>query len=317
MKTVRVLKLISLCLALTFLAGAIVIYPERYVTCCFQGFAMWAECVLPSLFPFMVITLILIKSGAADKASLPLKKVTGVFGLPPAAALCFVISLCSGYPAGTKCVAEFYESGCLSARDCKKLAALCSTSGPLFIIGSVGVKMFGDKSAGQIILLAHIISVLSVALFLSLILKRGDNTEYKRAVPQGNLLYDSFYGAVTAVAVAGGFIAFFSVTAQILYDFNILLPLEKLIALFTDEASASAVCRGLIEVTRGCRELAGTGSDLGVPFCGFLITFGGVSIILQQMGYLQKAKVSGAYFVAVKAVQGMLCFILLLLFGAI
>ncbi|HBN12428.1 MAG TPA: hypothetical protein DD415_02320, partial [Clostridiales bacterium] len=75
MKTVRVLKLISLCLALTFLAGAIVIYPERYVTCCFQGFAMWAECVLPSLFPFMVITLILIKSGAADKASLPLKKV--------------------------------------------------------------------------------------------------------------------------------------------------------------------------------------------------------------------------------------------------
>ena len=81
--------------ALVLFAAAIIIYPERYVGCCFQGFAMWAECVLPSLFPFMVITLILIKSGAADKASLPLKKVTGVFGLPPAAALCFVISLCS------------------------------------------------------------------------------------------------------------------------------------------------------------------------------------------------------------------------------
>ncbi|HBN12430.1 MAG TPA: hypothetical protein DD415_02330, partial [Clostridiales bacterium] len=184
------------------------------------------------------------------------------------------------------------------------------------IIGSVGVKMFGDKSAGQIILLAHVISVLSVALVLSLILKRGDKTEYKRALPEGNLLYDSFYGAVVAVAVAGGFIAFFSVTAQILYDFNILLPLEKLVALFSDEVTASAVCRGLIEVTRGCRELAGTGSPLCVPFCGFLITFGGVSIILQQMGYLQKAKVSGAYFVAVKAIQGMLCFLLLLLFGA-
>ena len=108
MKTMRILKVLLPCLALTFLAGAIIIYPERYITCCFQGFAMWAECVLPSLFPFMVITLIFIKTGIAEKAALPLKRVTGAFKLPPAAAICFVISICSGYPAGAKAVAYFY-----------------------------------------------------------------------------------------------------------------------------------------------------------------------------------------------------------------
>ena len=38
---------------------------------------MWAECVLPSLFPFMVITLIFIKTGIAEKAALPLKRSMG------------------------------------------------------------------------------------------------------------------------------------------------------------------------------------------------------------------------------------------------
>ena len=105
MKLTRVLKISIPCLALTLLAAAIIIFPERYVSCCFRGFAMWAECVLPSLFPFMVITLIMIKSGFAHKAALPLKKVTGAFGLPPAAAVCLLISVCSGYPAGSKSVA--------------------------------------------------------------------------------------------------------------------------------------------------------------------------------------------------------------------
>ena len=316
MKAVRVVKALILCLALTFMAGAIIIYPERYITCCFQGFALWAECVLPSLFPFMVITLILIKAGFAEKAALPLKKITGIFKLPPAAAVCFIMSIFSGYPAGSKAVTEFYESGCFTKGDCKKLAALCSTSGPLFIIGTVGVKMFGNQSAGWKILIAHTVSVLAVGLIISLIGKRGERREYRRAPADNNVLYNSFYGAVISVAVAGGFIAFFCVAAQVIADFNILLPLEKLLCLFCDEASASAVCRGLIEMTSGCRYLSETGSPFTVPFAGFLITFGGFSILMQQLAYLLKAKVNPLYFIAVKFIQGVICFFILLLIAA-
>ena len=274
---------------------------------------MWAECVLPSLFPFMVITLIMIKSGFAEKASLPLKKVTGLFGLPPAAAVCFIISICSGYPAGSRCLLECYENGCLSKNDMKKLSVLCSTSGPLFIIGSVGVRMFADKGAGLKILLAHFLSVLVIALAISLFSKREKSEEVRRAPVKGNVLYDSFYSAVISVAVAGGFIAFFAVTARILSDFNFLIVFEKFIALFTDEQSARAVSLGLVEVTCGCLELSKVTNNLKLPLAGFLITFGGVSILLQQLAYLQKAGVKPLYFVFIKFVQGLGCFIFLLL----
>ena len=315
MKLVNVMKFALPAIILTMIAGAIIIYPERYISCCLQGFVMWAECVLPSLFPFMVITLIMIKSGFAEKASLPLKKITGLFNLPPASAVCFIISICSGYPAGSKCVLEFYEKGALSANDCKKLSYLCSTSGPLFIIGSIGVRMLGDKSAGWKILLAHFLSVLIIALIISLFSKKGEKQELKREPVKSNLLYDSFYGAVISVAVAGGFIAFFSVTAQIFSDFNFLIVFEKFFCLFTDENSAKAVSLGLIEATIGCRTLSASSGNLTLPFAGFLITFGGVSIILQQLAYLSKAGVKPLSFVGVKFVQGIVCFFILLLIG--
>ena len=308
------LKYVLLCLALLAFGGAIIIYPERYVTSCFQGFAMWAECVLPSLFPFMVITLIAVKTGLAEKASLPLKKVTGVFKLPPSAAACFILSVCSGYPAGSRTVSEFYESGVISKPDCSKLAYLCSTSGPLFIIGSVGFKMFGDKLAGVKILIAHVFAVTVISILLSVFSKSSSNAPAKRAQKDNNLLYNTFYGAVVSVCVAGGFIAFFYVLAQFFADFSLLYPLQKFLNLFLGEDVSSAVSLGIIEATTGCRALSQAGcGKIEIALAGFLITFGGFSILAQQLGYLTKIGVKSLKFIAVKLLQAVLCFFILLI----
>lgn len=300
---------------MTFLAGAVIIFPERYVNCCFQGFAMWAECVLPSLFPFMVITLILVKSGVAEKAALPLKRVTGKLKFPPAAASCFLLAVCSGYPAGSRVVGEFCESGVIDRRDCGKVAYLCSSSGPLFIIGSVGFKMFGDKLLGLKILIAHVTAITLVSILISLFSKPSKSSSAKRVPPDKNVLYNSFYGAVTAVCVAGGFIAFFYVAAAVIADFRLFYPLETVLKIFMDESSASAVCAGIVEATTGCRALAASGGKLAAALAGFLITFGGISILLQQLSYLTPVGVNPFKFIGVKFIQAALCFLILLLIG--
>lgn len=300
-------------LLLLLFGAAIVVFPERYVNCCFQGFSLWAECVLPSLFPFMILALVFIRTGFAQKAALPLKKVTGLFRLPPAAAACFFMSILSGYPAGSRILTEFYESGELSSQDVCRLSHLCSTSGPLFIIGSVGFKMFQDKGLGAKILLAHALAVLSVSLVLSLFGKKSASGALKRAPTDGNLLYDTFYSAIVSVAVAGGFIAFFYVLAQFFCDFRLLYPLEKLFSLWMNPDAASALCKGLMEATTGCRALAASGERLAPALAGFCITFGGVSILAQQLCYLTRAGVKPLRFIAVKFVQAVVCFLLLLL----
>ena len=308
---------VILCIMLLIFGAAIIIFPERYITTCFQGFAMWAECVLPSLFPFMIITLIFVKTGMADKASLPLKGVMQKIKFPPCASACFLMSVCSGYPAGSKIVGEFYAGGLIEKRDTPKLAYLCSSSGPLFIIGSVGYKMFGNTSVGLKILIAHILSIAVVSIIISVASKKSSASSAHRKPYKGNVLYDVFYGAVISVAVAGGFIAFFHVVARFVADFKLLYPVEALLNLFCDEGTSVAVCTGLIEATSGCREIALSKSFFAVPFAGFLITFGGASILCQQLCYLVGIGVKPIKFIGVKALQAILCFALLLLLNFI
>lgn len=310
--TIKRIKYVVLCLAITGFAAVFIIFPERYVACCFEGFVLWAECVLPSLFPFIVISLIFIKTGLADKASLPLKKATRVLNLPQSAAVCFILSICSGYPAGSRLVAEFYEGGALTQADCDKLAPLCSTSGPLFIIGSVGFKMFGDKLLGLKIFVAHALAVTVFSLIYCRFCKKTQHVSPKSVKSNGNILYDAFYSAVISVAVAGGFIAFFYVVAQAMQDFYILSPLKNLLGLFMDEGAANAVSLGIAEVTTGCKFLAQSNSQIKGALAGFLITFGGISILMQQLSYLTKAGIKPAKFVLIKFLQAVLCFLIML-----
>lgn len=302
---------VILCIFLLFFGAAIIIYPERYINCCFQGFAMWAECVLPSLFPFMIITLIFVKTGIADKASLPLKRAMQKIKFPPCAGACFIMSVCSGYPAGSRIVSEFYTDGLIDRHSSPKLAYLCSSSGPLFIIGSVGFKMFGDKLVGLKILAAHILSILIVAVIISVASKKSAQILSERKPQGGNLLYNVFYGGVISVAVAGGFIAFFYVVSKFVADFKLLYPLQRLFNLFCGEQAAEGVCTGLVEATAGCRALSACESFFAVPLAGFLITFGGVSILCQQLCYLTPIGVKPLKFIGVKALQALLCFALL------
>lgn len=301
-----------MCLALTAFGGALIIHPERYVTACFEGFSLWAKCVLPSLFPFIILSLTLVKTGIAERVSLPLKRVTGFFNLPANAPACFLMSICSGYPAGSRILAEFYEGGALTKEDVDKLAPLCSTSGPLFIIGSVGFSMFGNKETGLWIFAAHALSALLFTLVYCRFRPKSRALPRKMPKPEQNLLYSVFYGGVVSVAVAGGFIAFFYVAAKILSDFGAFEPLAAILSPLMGKDVADAFILGLAEITSGCKALSNCSTPLAAPLAGFIITFGGISIIMQQLGYLTKIGVSPLKFTLIKAIEAGACFLLLL-----
>lgn len=305
--------------ALAVLAAALIAWPERYVQACFEGIALWAKCVVPALFPFMIITFLMIKTDGTAAAARPFKRVCRALGMPPSGAVIFVISIFSGYPAGSRIVYEYCDRGIITKNDANKLAPLCSTSGPLFLIGSVGQNMLENKAQGATMLAVHIVSVLAIGVIICLF-ERRNATDTATAViaPRAgeNILYDTFYSAITSVLVAGGFICFFYTVARVADDMNMLLFLQTaLTPIFGGDARAA--CYGLIEATGGCAQLAANGGKFALPLMGFLITFGGFSIIAQQLCYLLKCGVRPLKFIAVKAAQGALCFALLLPFAAI
>lgn len=79
-----------------------------------------------------------------------------------AGAYAMLMGVISGYPIGAKIVTNFRENGMCSKEECERLLAFTNNSGPLFIIGSVGISMFYNSLIGILLFITHLLACLTV-----------------------------------------------------------------------------------------------------------------------------------------------------------
>ena len=312
-------------LVLCFLMVVLVCFPKEYQESCYNGITLWAIIVLPSLLPFFFLTALLTSTGVLLKVCTPFNKISkSLFNLKGVAFYCFAMSILSGYPVGSKIISELYEKGYVNEGESSRLAILCSTSGPLFTIGAVGISMFGSKTAGIIIYLSHVLGAFITALCFKNYGKKPEQNLRIYNNQINNALYESMYSSVVSCLIVGGFISVFYVFAEIATNFNLLFFLEKLLAFPLSSVEfgnsiAKAFTYGLIECTRGAKNLSSFGTNaLTVSLATALCSFGGISIIMQSIVFLSKAKVKIRIFFLQKFLQMiisfLICFSLMLIF---
>ena len=79
-----------------------------------------------------------------------------VFNVDGKGSFCFIMGLISGYPIGAKIACEFRKQNICSKIECERLLSFTNNSGPLFIVGTVGISMFGNTSIGLLLLITNI-----------------------------------------------------------------------------------------------------------------------------------------------------------------
>lgn len=307
------LSIFAVTLFLILLTICIVINPSKYINSCYSGLLIWATNVLPSLLPFFVITKILAELKSLDKF---FNKFSGLnyklFKAPACSGYIFGMSIISGYPVGAKLICDFYEKGLISSKDANKLATFCSTSGPLFIIGTVGSIMLKSAKIGYILYLSHILSSI-----LNGILYRNKFTEETRETPStsskpidyNSILSNSMTSSISSVMIVGGFVAIFYMIIDILLDFKILLPISQLLEWILKPLGlhnvGQSIASGIVEVTRGCKELSALSlSPLqSTIIASGLISFGGLSIHAQSLCFLTKCKINVKFYFLQKITQ--------------
>ncbi|MBR6737030.1 MAG: hypothetical protein IKL82_01535 [Clostridia bacterium] len=310
---------VAITIILIFFIIVLAIFPDKYVSVTKDGIMLWAITVLPSLLPYFFLTALLTKTGVLTKITKVFTPITKLlFNLDGISAYAFFMSVLSGYPVGSKIVKDLYLESAISGGEAHRLSILCSTSGPLFIIGAVGVSMLQSKTAGFIIYISHVLSAIITTILFR---KYGENGGASKFLPKttncDNFLYEAVYSSVISAIVVGGFVSVFYVLAQILIDFKVLTPFYYLLnplllklGASGNEVSIAFTC-GLIEFTKGCSMLSSMGCNpLTVSLCSFLITFSGASVIMQSLSFLGSANVKGAFFIACKVVSGIFAFLL-------
>ena len=294
----------ALSLMILGLIAAFLIAPARYAKSVFEGVSLWAVTVLPATFPFLFLTALFTGTPLFEKLS---KKVSPlfmkVFGVSGTGGCAAFLSAVSGYPVGARTLLDLKESGRIAPDESFRLACLVTTSGPGFLVGTVGGAMMGRPALGWLMLLCHFVAVWTVCAGMNLIHKPAKRPPAALLpVKSGNSLYESLHSSVISILCVGGSIALFYAFGQMIAD---ILPSSM-------PPAGEAIVRGLTEMTTGCKLLLTQPTPFSLGICCFLITFGGACVLFQQLGYLSRAGVKCLPFLLVKLLQallaGALCF---------
>lgn len=313
---------------IVFLIGAIVLNPAIYIQSTYNGILLWAQCVLPALFPFLFLTKLLTNLNIVNKISAKTSFLTQkLFNCPGISNYVFLSSLISGYPIGAKLTAELYKHNCISSSEATRMCSFCSTSGPIFVIGTVGATMFKSTKVGFIIFICHILS----AIFNGIIFrfyKKNDEKDliyYKNSNKIDNILSETIYDSVISVLIVGGYISLFCLLIDVLNNYhilafsqNIFCPILNLFHVPTE--TSFGVVSGLVEITRGCYELCSCNDSFwAIIFATGVISWGGFSTHLQSLTFLKECKIKTSIYFCQKLSQSLismtLCFIGLKIFG--
>ena len=293
------LLIIFLLIILVFL----VINPEQNIDAFFMGTRVWATAVLPALFPFFFFTKFLSElnfPATIGKYLSPLTKklyrTSGISGY------IFVMSILSGYPVGAKLTSDVYEMRIINKAEASRITAYTSTSGPLFIIGTVGIGLFKSKEIGIIILISHILGAMLNGLIYRGLGKKEETKpvssfEISKIFSNKNILEDCMFNSIRSILIIGGYVAIFFVLINILNNYNIFSPILYVLSLIfpnLDLGVTLSFFNGIIEVTRGCLDLslATTNLKLLTILSTFLISFGGFSVHFQAYTFLKKIGIS-------------------------
>lgn len=320
----------------------LVLFSSSNFTAAKNGLKLWANNVVPALFPFFVAiellkytNLVYFFSKRLNKFMMPLFNVSGVSAFP------FVMGLISGYPVGAKIVSNLYEENAFSKDEAERTLAFTNNSGPLFIIGTVGTAFYANTTIGVTLLFTHILASISIGLLFGAISKRHNvynsiiqtrstsrnnstfdtnNTSYNfeklkvndvSIADLGNILSLSILSAIKTILMIGGFVVTFSVIISILKKTGILILIANFISsvFSVNQDIVLGTLTGILEFTNGVSAISQVhlkNISTNIIISAFIIGFGGFSVVMQVLGIVAKNKLSIKKYLLGKFLQGLI-----------
>jgi len=309
-------------LPISFLAFTILltIFSSSNITAVKNALNIWVNNVIPSLFPFFIATELLSNTNIPQFiGKLFHKFMRPIFNVPGIGAYALFMGIISGYPVGAKIVTNFRNNNLCTKEEAERLITFTNNSGPLFIIGSVGISIFYSTEIGLLLLFTHILASLSVGIifrFWKYRKKRNTNSCYIENNitfnSLGEVLSKSILSAINSVVLIGGFIILFNIIVTLLQNTYILNILFYLLAPIFNKINLNSnfivpIFTGIIELTNGVNLVSAVNSSnlgINIIICSFLLGFGGISILLQVLSIISKSDISIKPYILGKLLHG-------------
>ncbi len=278
------LSLFIICL-LSMITILLITYSKDVIESVGFSISIWKENLFPSLFPFFVVSNLLIEYGFIDLLGKYFGKWMPIFfGLPKESSFILFISMISGFPSSAKYTSRLVHEGILSKEEGEQLLTFTHFSNPLFILGFIGTTLLNNKKLAFLLLFCHIFSNLMIGFFS----KKGSSLEkeknkkksqIKKETPSfGKAFSKSIMDSLNTTFLLLGVVTCFLVLTTILQN---LIPMKE---------STKILISGLLEMTQGIKFVGGMNISLFLRglFMLQLVSFGGFSVHMQVVSFISE-----------------------------
>ena len=260
-------------LALAVFTGALPFaVPQVCAQALQEGIMLCIGPLLLSLFPFLIVSSLLIQCPAGELLGLPFRPVVRLIGLKsPCAARVLMIGFLGGFAPAASAAAEAVRTGQLTAEEADDLLPACICSGPSFVILTVGQSLLGSTELGVCLFAAQILAGYLSAAVLCRIKRRAmvskRTTTQLPSAPMPQIRLDQVLAnAVQNYLKLCGFVIYFRMLAA---GIGAIAPPEF-----------GVLSTMLLEVCSGC-DLASKTGLWASSLCCASLSIQGLSVLLQ------------------------------------
>ena len=258
---------------------------------------IWKNNIFPSLFPFFVISEIMIKYGIPEFLGTLLKPLMNkLFKIKSSSAFILVMSIISGNPSNAKYTKELLENGSINEKEATKILCFSCFANPLFILGTVSILFLNSPKVGILILTSHYLGNLIIGLLLRNYYpskKENIKVSFQNALKSmhqkrisnknsfGTILTNSLINSINTLLLILGVTTICLVLTTII-DNNINI-----------NSIFQSVLNGSIEMTQGLKYISLEALPLKIKciLSVMILSFGGLSIHLQIMSILSDTNI--------------------------
>jgi sporulation integral membrane protein YlbJ len=314
-RKIQVINLNSLILSaiVLFFLAYMLCYPSISLDGASNGLKLWFNSVIPSLLPFLILSDILIQTDFIFLLGKILSPITRLlFNISGSSSIALVLGMISGYPVGAKISCELYEEKVILRDEAQRLLYFTNNCGPMFILGTVAIGMYGIKELGVILLVSHYAGSVTIGILTGILSRNSKINKYsyrtrttkQKATPKliqkenrsiGDIIGKSIKKSTDLILIIGGFIILFSVLIETLKH-----------TIFLKNNMLSCFLLGSFEMTNGVygTKFLETSLLLKSVLSSFLIGFGGLSITFQTLTILKNTDLKIKKYIFAKIIHG-------------
>lgn len=305
--------------AILLMLLSLLLYPSEAVAAAKNGVELCVNVIVPSLFPFFVLSSLCVELGLIRALGRFLARfMTPLFHVGGGCAGAFLLGIIGGYPVGARTAITLYEKGQCKKDEAERLLSFCNNSGPAFVLGVVGAGIFSSGTIGLWLYGAHVLASILVGMLFRFY---GDHSCASDSTVDAISKNLSFSGVFTetvknsfsATMNICAFVIFFTVVIRLMFLTGIITCLSGFIAwilrdLGVKQSLIESILTGIIEMTSGVWSLRDMAASMGTRMCmaAFILGWAGLSVHCQVLSFIGSSGLSTRTYFWGKLLHGVL-----------